>query len=162
MFKIFFFCGRIIKRCILMKTNRTITREKAMTILYQILLYKKNNIKYVVSDIIDEVLDGTAIEDRKRIDTEFLNDLVNGVLDNITTIDEYIDKYIESWSIDRLGLTDQAIIRIAVYELVYTDTPDLVCINEAIELSKNYSDEKVSKMINGVLDKIYREKLDTN
>ena len=92
----------------------------------------------------------------------FLNDLVNGVLDNITTIDEYIDKYIESWSIDRLGLTDQAIIRIAVYELVYTDTPDLVCINEAIELSKNYSDEKVSKMINGVLDKIYREKLDTN
>ena len=140
-----------------MKTNRTITREKAMTILYQILLYKKNNIKYVVSDIIDEVLDGTAIEDRKRIDTEFLNDLVNGVLDNINDIDKNIEKYLENWAIDRLGLTDQAIIRISVYELLYTDTPNLVCINEAIELSKKYLDEKVSKMINGVLDKIYHE-----
>ena len=68
-----------------------------------------------------------------------------------------ISKYLETWTIDRLGLTDQAIIRISVYELLYTNTPNLVCINEAIELSKKYSDEKVSKMINGVLDKIYHE-----
>ena len=124
-----------------MKTNRTITREKAMTILYQIFLYKKNKINY---------------------DIEYLNTLINGVLNNIDDIDKSIEKYIESWSIDRLGLTDQAILRISVYELIYTDTPDLVCINEAIELSKKYSDEKVSKMINGVLDKIYHEKLDNN
>lgn len=145
-----------------MKTNRTITREKAMTILYQIFLYKKNNINYIVNDIIEEVLDNTDIEERKKIDTDFLNNLINGVLDNINDIDKYINKYIESWTIDRLGLTDQAIIRLSVYELLYTDTPDLVCINEAIELSKNYSDEKVSKMINGVLDKIYHEKIDNN
>ena len=63
------------------------------------------------------------------------------------------------WRIDRLGLTDQAILRMGIYELVYTDTPDLVCINEAIELAKQYSDEKVSKMINGVLDKIYNSRL---
>ena len=72
-------------------------------------------------------------------------------------IDNNISKYLENWTIDRLGLTDQAIIRISVYELLYTNTPNLVCINEAIELSKKYSDEKVSKMINGVLDKIYHE-----
>ena len=75
----------------------------------------------------------------------------------INDIDNNISKYLENWTIDRLGLTDQAIIRISVYELLYTNTPNLVCINEAIELSKKYSDEKVSKMINGVLDKIYHE-----
>ena len=94
------------------------------------------------------------IEDRKKIDTEYLNTLINGVLNNIDDIDKSIEKYIESWSIDRLGLTDQAILRISVYELIYTDTPDLVCINEAIELSKKYSDEKVTNMLNAVLDRI--------
>lgn len=143
-----------------MKTNRTITREKTMTILYQIFLYKKNKINYDINGVIDEVLDNIEIEERKKIDTEFLNSLISGVLDNMNDIDNRVSKYIESWSIDRLGLTDQAIIRMSVYELIYTETPDLVCINEAIELSKKYSDEKVSKMINGILDKIYHEKID--
>ncbi len=143
-----------------MKANRTITREKAMTILYQIFLYNKNKISYTIDEIIDELMEEIDIEDRKKIDIEFLKELISGVLDNIKDIDEKIEKYLENWSLERLGLTDQAIIRISVYELLYTDTPDLVCINEAIELSKKYSDEKVSKMINGVLDKIYHERLD--
>ena len=105
-------------------------------------------------------MDSEEIEERKKINTIFLNDLVTGVLDNIDNIDNSISKYLENWSIDRLGLTDQAIIRIGVYELLFTDTPDLVCINEAIELSKKYSDDKVVKMINGVLDKIYHERED--
>lgn len=140
-----------------MKANRTITREKAMTVLYQIFLYNKNNISYKIDDVINEILESMDIEDRKKIDINFLNDLVNGVINNIDNIDEYIFKYLSNWTIDRLGLTDQAIIRISVYELIYTDTPNLVCINEAIELAKRYSDEKVAKMINGVLDKIYHE-----
>ena len=58
---------------------------------------------------------------------------------------------------DRLNKVDQAILSLGIYELVYTDTPSVVAINEAIELSKKYSDEAVTKMINGVLDKIYHE-----
>lgn len=143
-----------------MKANRTITREKAMTVLYQILLYKKNNISYTVENVINEMMENLELEDRKKIDLEFLSILVNGVIDNLEDIDKGITKYLENWNIERLGLTDQAIIRIATYELLYTDTPNLVCINEAIELSKKYSDEKVSKMINGVLDKIYHERED--
>ena len=143
-----------------MKANRTITREKAMTILYQIFLYNKNKINYTIDEMINELIEEIEIEDRKKIDIEFLKELVSGVLDNINDIDNRVEKYLENWSLERLGLTDQAIIRIGVYELIYTDTPDLVCINEAIELSKKYSDEKVSKMINGVLDKIYHERLD--
>lgn len=141
-------------------SNRTITREKAMTVLYQIFLYQKNNINYKVEEVINEIMESEEIEDRKRINLEFLSLLVNGVIDNIENIDNSISKYLENWSIDRLGLTDQAIIRIGVYELLYTDTPSLVCINEAIELSKKYSDDKVVKMINGVLDKIYHERED--
>lgn len=140
-----------------MKANRTITREKAMTVLYQIFLYNKNNISYKIDDVINEILESMEIEDRKKIDISFLNDLVNGVINNMDNIDENISKYLSNWTIDRLGLTDQAIIRISVYELIYTATPNLVCINEAIELAKRYSDEKVAKMINGVLDKIYHE-----
>ena len=107
--------------------------------------------------VYDEYMDNIPLEERKIINTEFLKELVEGVLNNINDIDNNISKYLENWTIDRLGLTDQAIIRISVYELLYTNTPNLVCINEAIELSKKYSDEKVSKMINGVLDKIYHE-----
>lgn len=140
-----------------MKANRTITREKAMTVLYQIFLYNKNGISYDTSEAINEILDSMEIEDRKRIDVNFLNELVSGVINNTTDIDKYITKYLSNWTIDRLGLTDQAIIRISVFELIYTTTPNLVCINEAIELSKKYSDDKVVKMINGVLDKIYHE-----
>ncbi len=140
-----------------MKANRTITRENAMRVLYQIFLYKKNKIDYTTNGVIEEYMDNIALEERKIINTEFLKELVEGVLNNINDIDNNISKYLENWTIDRLGLTDQAIIRISVYELLYTNTPNLVCINEAIELSKKYSDEKVSKMINGVLDKIYHE-----
>lgn len=140
-----------------MKANRTITRENAMRVLYQIFLYKKNKIDYTTNGVIEEYMDNIPLEERKVINTEFLKELVEGVLNNIEDIDNNISKYLENWTIDRLGLTDQAIIRISVYELLYTNTPNLVCINEAIELSKKYSDEKVSKMINGVLDKIYHE-----
>ena len=140
-----------------MKANRTITRENAMRVLYQIFLYKKNKIDYTTNGVIEEYMDNIPLEEHKIINTDFLKELVEGVLNNINDIDNNISKYLENWTIDRLGLTDQSIIRISVYELLYTNTPNLVCINEAIELSKKYSDEKVSKMINGVLDKIYHE-----
>ena len=140
-----------------MKADRTITRENAMRVLYQIFLYKKNKIDYTTNGVIEEYMDNIPLEEHKIINTDFLKELVEGVLNNINDIDNNISKYLENWTIDRLGLTDQAIIRISVYELLYTNTPNLVCINEAIELSKKYSDEKVSKMINGVLDKIYHE-----
>ena len=56
-----------------------------------------------------------------------------------------------------MGSTDIAILRMGIYELLYTDTPCIVSINEAIELAKLYSDESVVKMINAVLDKVYHE-----
>jgi len=124
-------------------------RYKAMTILYQAFLYENNNIDYDIENIINEQL-----EDNNK----FVNELVNGVINNRDVIDEVANKYLEDWDLSRLGFTDQAIIRIGIYEIMFTDTPDITCIDEAIELSKEYSDEKVCKMINGVLDKVYHSK----
>ena len=70
------------------------------------------------------------------------------------------NKYLKNWSLDRLGNTDQAIIRLGIYELMYTDTPAVVAINEAVELAKLYSDDAVKGMINSVLDKVYHEEKD--
>lgn len=121
-------------------------RYKAMTILYQAFLYDNNNIDYNIDDIINEQLS----ENNK-----FISSLVNGVLKEKVEIDKLANKYLENWDISRLGFTDQAILRIGIYEILHTDTPDVTCIDEAIELAKQYSDDKVCKMINGVLDKVY-------
>lgn len=130
--------------------NRSELRKLIMTILYQINVYDKNKIKYEVNDVIKSVLE---------IDNEFVKDTVYGVITYRNEIDELANKYIKKgWTIDRLGNTDQAILRIGIYELMYTDIPEIVAINEAIELAKLYSDDDVRKMINGVLDQIYHNK----
>jgi len=133
-----------------MQYKRSELRYKIMIILYQISLYEKNKINYNVDEVIKEQLD---------LENEFINEIVNGVVKSKNELDEIINKYLVNWNIERLGLTDQAILRMATYEILNTSTPDIICINEAIELSKKYSDEKISKMINGVLDKIYKDKV---
>ena len=127
--------------------NRSELRKKIMTILYQVFLYKSSKIDYNLEDVIKENVE---------IENDFVNEIVNGVLNNQNDIDKIANKNLKDWTIDRLGKIDQAILRMGIYELVYTDTPEVVAINEAVELSKEYSDEKVKNMINAVLDKIYR------
>lgn len=132
-----------------MHYNRSELRRIIMTILYQIAIYEKNNVAHSIDDVIKENVE---------IENEFVKDMVYGVINNIKAIDELANKYLKNWQIDRLGKTDQAILRMAIYEMVYTDTPDIICINEAVELAKLFSDEAVKDLINGVLDSIYREK----
>ena len=129
--------------------TRSELRYDIMTILYQINVYEKNKIEYNVDDVIKEVIE---------IDNEFVKELVYGIITYKNDIDNIANKYLKDWTIDRLGNTDQAILRIGIYELLYTKTPEIVCINEAIELAKKYSDDDVRKMINGVLDKVYHNK----
>ena len=131
-----------------MAIKRSELREKIMTILYQIDLYKRNNIEFDVD---------STIKENVEIDNEFVKDIVYGVVTYMDTIDELANKYLSNWTIDRLDSEGKAILRMSIYELKYTDTPDLVVINEAIELAKRYSDDSVRKMINAVLDKIVNE-----
>ena len=131
------------------ETNRSELRKIIMTVLYQISVYKSNKIKYDIKNVIKESLE---------VENEFVNAIVYGVEENITKLDEIANKYLKDWTIDRLGKTDQAILRMSLYELLYTDTPDIVCINEAVELAKEYSDDKVKNMINAVLDSVMKDK----
>ena len=124
-------------------------RYKVMTILYQAFLYNTNGILYNIDDIINEQL-----EEKNK----FICSLVMGVLNNYQELCDMANKYLVNWDISRLGFTDQAILLMGIYEIMYTDTPDVTCIDEAIELSHKYSDDKVCKMINGVLDKVYHNK----
>ena len=133
------------------QTNRSELRKKIMTILYQISIYEQNKIEYDTDKVIKEV---------SEIENEFIKDTVYGVITYKNEIDELANKYLKDWTIDRLGNTDGAILRIGIYELVYSDTPAVVAINEAIELAKLYSDDDVRKMINATLDKIYHERED--
>jgi len=132
-----------------MHYNRSELRRVIMTILYQISIYEKNNMEYVVDDVIKE---------NTEIENEFVKETVYGVLANLEKIDALANKHLKNWQLDRLGKTDQAIIRMGIYELLYTDTPEIICINEAIELAKTYSDDAIKDVINGVLDSIYHEK----
>ncbi len=131
-----------------MKLTRTEAREKIMIILYQIDFYIKDNISFDVESVIHENLD---------IDNKYVDDVVNGVLEHLDSIDKSITKYLGNWDLDRLGKTDKAILRLATFEMLYYDTPKIVAINEAVELAKKYSDDKIVKLINAVLDKIRDE-----
>lgn len=129
--------------------SRSEFRKDIMTILYQINIYEANKIQYNLENVIKEVVE---------IDNEFVKEVVYGVMTYKNEIDELANKYLNGWKITRLGNTDQAILRMGIYELMYTKTPEIVSINEAIELAKVYSDDNVRKMINGVLDKVYHNK----
>ena len=134
-----------------MKRTRSEWRDLIVKILYQIILYRDNKMNYEINEIILEHTD---------IQNEFMDSSINGVINHRDELTIKINKYLNNWTLDRLGKMDQAILLFSVYELLFTETPHIVVIDEAIELAKKYSDDDVRKMINGVLDKIYHEEVD--
>lgn len=128
-----------------MSLSRSELREKTMIILYQIEIMKKSDIVYDVENIIKENIE---------IDNEFVKTLVFGVVTSYEDLDNMANKYLKDWSIDRLDINGSAILRMSIYEYLYMDTPEVVVINEAIELAKKYCDDKVKNIINAVLDKV--------
>lgn len=131
-----------------MSISRSELREKIMTILYQYEMYKRTKFDYKIEDVIKENV---------NVSSEFVNEIVSGVLEKQEEIDTIANKYLTDWTIDRLDNLGAIILRMSIFEIKYTDTPKIVVINEAIELAKKYSDENVKKMINAVLDKIINE-----
>lgn len=128
--------------------SRSELREIIMKVIYQTYILDKTKNNYDVDDLIKEQLE---------VENDYVRDCINGIIKNQKEINKLANKHMNNWTIDRLNKVDQAIISLGIYELMYTDTPSIVAINEAIELSKKYSEEAVTKMINGVLDKIYHE-----
>ena len=131
--------------------NRTMLREIIIKVLYQVYILDKTSVKYDIDALIKE---------QSEIENEFIKTCIYGVIKYQDEISKKANKYLENWTIDRLSKVDKAILSLGIYELIYTDTPSIVCINETIELSKIYSDENVTSMINACMDKIYKEELD--
>ncbi|MBQ8535289.1 MAG: transcription antitermination factor NusB [Bacilli bacterium] len=128
--------------------NRSELREIIMKIIYQVNMFEESKLDYNLNDLIKEQLE---------VENDFINETIDGIIKNKEKIDALANKYLKDWTMERLNKVDQAIISLGIYELMYTETPSIVAINEAIELSKKYSDDAVTKMINGILDKIFHE-----
>ena len=132
--------------------SRSELRDVIITVTYQSYIMEVANLKFSINKLIEEQPDIYKNE-------EFVIETCKGIYKNQKKISEMANKYLNNWTIDRLSKVDKAILSLGIYELLYTKTPSIVAINEAIELSKKYSDEDVTKMINACLDKIYHEEL---
>ncbi len=90
---------------------------------------------------------------------EFVETLVNGVIENRPSIDKILARALENWELSRLGYMERAILRMGAFEIAYQPaTPDKVAINEAIELAKTFCELESIKLVNGALDHVMSEK----
>ena len=127
-----------------MKITRRRAREKAVILLYQMDLLKKNP---------DEIVENDQLVGKKF--DEFSLKLINGVTDNLKEIDGIIRNTVQNWSLDRIAVIDRNILRVAIYEMIHEDDiPLKVSVDEAIEIAKNLGQKPdTPKFINGVLGK---------
>ncbi len=95
----------------------------------------------------------------KGAKAEFARKLLTGILQNIDKIDIIIKEHLIDWDFDRLDKVDKQILRVGIYELLYTDTPYQIVIDEAVKIAKNFSEDKAKSFINGILDRVAKEKI---
>ncbi len=120
-------------------------RERIFQTIFQLPFYDEELPEIEVSD----VADSEEISDK---DKAYIETKVAGIRDNLEEIDKAIEQNSNGWKVKRIGKSELAILRLAVYEIRFdADVPDKVAINEAVELAKSYSDEKAARFINGVL-----------
>ncbi len=84
----------------------------------------------------------------------FADDLVRNAIIHLDEIESMLAKHSSNWSLDRIVSLDHNILKVAIYEMMFTDTPAPIVINEAIELAKKYSSESSGKFVNGILDAV--------
>lgn len=90
----------------------------------------------------------------------YINRLVTGVAEHAAELDTYIEKYAKGWRFERISLVAAAIMRVAMYEIMYMpDIPNGAAVNEAVEIAKKYEDEETVKFINGILGSFVRQEI---
>jgi N utilization substance protein B len=126
-------------------SRRSRAREVALQVLYQDDLNPKVN--PAVAD--------RFLRNRLRADelVEFARSLVAGVRRNRGEVDELLSRTADNWSLKRMAATDRNILRLGAFEILYSDTPDRVAINEAVELAKRFGTAQSAQFVNGILDR---------
>lgn len=134
-------------------SNRRMARECALQSLYYADSAKAQNANAVAA---------YALDFKKELGDcfPFCQELITGTVEHLPEIDEMVSSYAKNWTVSRMSAVDRAILRMATYEMVFSqeNTPVPAVIDEAIELAKKYSTENSSKFINGLLDQLKKER----
>ncbi len=134
--------------------NRHLARSTVLQTLYE---WDFGGFK---AEEIEPILERTSSEYAQGLDSAFAKTLLLGVASKIKDLDEIIEKAAPDWPIDKISVMDRNILRIGLYELLFSnkeEVPPKVAINEAIELGKKFGGETSGKFINGVLGAVYKE-----
>ena len=126
--------------------TRRHAREAVVALLYAYDLGNED-----INDFTDHIFEERKIRNKQK---DFALNLFNGVLSNLTALDRAISTQIKEWDYDRIGSIEKALLRLGSFEILIENVDKAVVINEAIEISKEFGDEKSPKFINGVLDNI--------
>lgn len=131
--------------------KRKESREIAMELLFSMEI-SKNSYEQTIESFIENYE-----MDLKTIDLEYIKEVMKSVTDYKEEIDEIIKNSLINWTIERVSKVNLIIVRLAIAEMLYIDdVPEVVAINEAIELTKKYSDDKSVSFVNGALDKAFK------
>lgn len=130
--------------------TRTQARESIVGLLYA---YDLGNVN--IAKFSDEILEDKKIRNKQK---DFADALFKGVITNLEAIDKEIEEHLTKNNIDALGNVEKAILRLAVYEILFSDLDKPVIINEAIEIAKKLASDNAPRLINGVLDNINKAK----
>ena len=130
--------------------DRSLAREIAMKMLYAASCGGEESM--------NEVLEQSEQADTlSGADKTFLENLVSGVRERQEELDAIVGQYAQGWALNRLARVDLTILRMAVYEILYMpEVPVGASINEAVELSKRFCEDKSSGFINGILGSVAR------
>jgi N utilization substance protein B len=85
---------------------------------------------------------------------EFAASLVAGVRRNREQLDDWLAQTADHWSLERMAATDRNVLRLGAFEILHSETPDRVAINEAVELAKRYGSKQSAQFVNGILDRL--------
>lgn len=89
---------------------------------------------------------------------EFGRSLLAGVRRNRGELDQLLSQRAENWTLQRMAVTDRNVLRLGLYEILYTETPGRVAINEAVELAKRFGASQSAQFVNGILDHFLRQR----
>lgn len=132
--------------------QRTAMRELAFKLVYVTEVQKDD-----IEEQVELFLESNEITDEKVI--SYLKDVVNGIEKNNGEINELISKNLkENWSLSRIPKISLSLLKLAIYEMLYSKIPYKVAINEVVELAKKYADEASPNFINGILASVVKEK----
>jgi len=135
--------------------SRRAAREIALNVLYQV-----DIAKIPPDEALQTALENAGLEE---IAFEFVQELAQGVLGNLSAIDAKLKELSIGWDPQRQPAVDRNILRMAIFEILYLDyIPPSVSINEAVELAKRYSTDESGRFINGVLGTLVRQSTDTS